>query len=287
MSLMRLINRFYPSRPIGTDPLIDHGDPLQAQRFQPLSIKSLRLTPFIANKLLARRLPVTLEFHPDWRLTVVFPYRNRPDQLRTHLPRIKAYLDAQQIPHQLVVVEQTDGKPFNRGKLLNIGAHLFWQQSDFFAFHDIDMIPLHACYQGCSQPLRLITKMDYTHRTHSEMEQGYFSGVISISKTQFEQANGFSNEYWGWGKEDDDFLFRLLLAGMVPFVDNEGTYIDDDNPADQVVAANVVRKSPNRKRRSLFIRGQIDSSLEGLNSLTFVELDRIETDAYTKVRVEI
>ena len=29
-----------------------------------------------------------------------------------------------------------------------------------------------------------------------------------------------SNEYWGWGKEDDDFFFRLLLAGYLCYFDS-------------------------------------------------------------------
>ena len=36
----------------------------------------------------------------------------------------------------------------------------------------------------------------------------YFGGVTAISSEQFEQINGFSNIFWGWGSEDDDFLER-------------------------------------------------------------------------------
>jgi len=37
----------------------------------------------------------------------------------------------------------------------------------------------------------------------------YFGGVVGIKRTQFELANGFSNKYWGWGGEDDEFLLRI------------------------------------------------------------------------------
>lgn len=29
-----------------------------------------------------------------------------------------------------------------------------------------------------------------------------------MTGNQFEMVNGFSNEYWGWGGEDDDMFVR-------------------------------------------------------------------------------
>lgn len=37
---------------------------------------------------------------------------------------------------------------------------------------------------------------------------GYFGGVSGLSKSQFLKINGFPNEYWGWGGEDDDIFNR-------------------------------------------------------------------------------
>ena len=34
-------------------------------------------------------------------------------------------------------------------------------------------------------------------------------GVASLTKEQFININGFSNEYWGWGAEDDDLSNRV------------------------------------------------------------------------------
>ena len=37
----------------------------------------------------------------------------------------------------------------------------------------------------------------------------FIGGVFLINKEHFEQINGFSGEYWGWGYEDNDLLERM------------------------------------------------------------------------------
>jgi len=36
----------------------------------------------------------------------------------------------------------------------------------------------------------------------------YFGGVVAISPEHFARVNGFSNHFYGWGGEDDDFRQR-------------------------------------------------------------------------------
>jgi len=38
--------------------------------------------------------------------------------------------------------------------------------------------------------------------------KGYFGGVVAISPAHFALVNGFSNRFYGWGGEDDDFRQR-------------------------------------------------------------------------------
>lgn len=38
-----------------------------------------------------------------------------------------------------------------------------------------------------------------------------FGGVSALTKEQYEAVNGFSNSFFGWGGEDDDFYNRFII----------------------------------------------------------------------------
>ena len=39
----------------------------------------------------------------------------------------------------------------------------------------------------------------------------YFGVAVAISPNNYRKINGFSNQFWGWGSEDDDFYNRLVF----------------------------------------------------------------------------
>ena len=41
-------------------------------------------------------------------------------------------------------------------------------------------------------------------------------GALSIRSDQFAAINGFSNQFYGWGGEDDEFHRRLARRGLLP-----------------------------------------------------------------------
>ena len=43
---------------------------------------------------------------------------------------------------------------------------------------------------------------------------GFFGGVSSIRPYHFRLVNGFSNIYFGWGGEDNDFSKRLVKKSI-------------------------------------------------------------------------
>ena len=57
------------------------------------------------------------------KLGIIVPYRDRQEHLEKFIKQIPSYLSNNDIEYELIVVEQSDKKPFNRGKLFNIGAN--------------------------------------------------------------------------------------------------------------------------------------------------------------------
>ena len=55
------------------------------------------------------------------KLGVIIPYRNRLEHLSRFLTCIKTYLNLRKINYEIIVINQDNGKQFNRGMLLNIG----------------------------------------------------------------------------------------------------------------------------------------------------------------------
>jgi hypothetical protein len=275
------LNRWLPSRRLRTDPL--EGVSFEG-RYAPVSIANWKLIPSMARTLLAGRVLRPLSFSTDRRLTVVVPYRDRAQHLEMLVPALAAALRAQNVQGRIVVVEQGPGQPFNRGRLLNIGMQLTADDTDYYCLHDVDALPIVANYACPSQPLRLVTKIVSQQGAGRERDDYYFSGAVSVRKDQAFAANGFSNEYWGWGKEDDDFFFRLLLAGYLCYFDTAGTFQDLPNPKHQSARRrSYVRQ--NRQRRSRLLRGLVDPAQDGLNTVPYRVVEHVEYADYEKIRV--
>ena len=54
--------------------------------------------------------------------TIIIPYRDREKHLTELLNHLHPFLQAQNLSYQIIVIEQEQGKPFNRAKLFNIGV---------------------------------------------------------------------------------------------------------------------------------------------------------------------
>ena len=149
------------------------------------------------------------------KLGIIVPYRNREAHLKMFRESVDAALKKQGIPYELIVVEQLDEKPFNRGKLLNIGFERAKKLGcKYVAFHDVDMIPLKVDYSYSETPIHLATGFEDNPNIKRIVFDEYFGGITMFPVPIFEDINGYSNEYWGWGFEDDDLLYRCKEAGV-------------------------------------------------------------------------
>ena len=160
------------------------------------------------------------------KLAIIVPYRDRQEHLDVFVPHMHEFLKDKGIDYTIFIAEQADDRPFNYGKLCNAVVREIGEDYTYFAFHDIDMLPINdECDYGYpDSPTHLATNVD-THNNQLPYPQ-YFGGVVLISRDDFEKANGYSNEYWGYGFEDLDLLYRLQRSGayLEKFQDLNQTY---------------------------------------------------------------
>ena len=281
------LDPWWPSTRLGHDPL---DELLIEGRYAPVSVANWKLAPGMKRVLLSKRVARPLTFTTDQRLTIVIPFRDRQEHLEMLVPALTATLAKQAVRPHILVVEQLGNELFNRGKLINAGMHYAADRSDYYCVHDVDAIPLDANYLCPSQPLRLVSKV---RRWDGQWRRTpyYFSGAVSVRREQAFWANGFSNCYRGWGKEDDDFFFRLLLADFLCYYDTHGYFEDLPNPPHQQVERTSIQTLPhvkvNRRRRSRLLRGLSDPRHDGLANLEYKVVSAEQHEGYEKICVQI
>ena len=151
------------------------------------------------------------------KLGIIVPYRNRFDHLEEFKKSIVDYLDSNSYENYvIIIVNQDDAKLFNRGMLLNIGFKEAKKQGcDYVVFHDVDMIPKYVNYSYSDKPIHLATNftLEEDEKPRTIFDE-YFGGVTLFPIDKFEEIDGYSNKYWGWGYEDDDLRLRCSEKGI-------------------------------------------------------------------------
>ncbi len=152
------------------------------------------------------------------RLAIVIPFRNRQKHLDELLPRLEEYCS--DFDFKIFVVEQANSLPFNKGILLNIG---FKESEDFdyWAFNDVDYYPEEADYSYAPGVAHLAYYVDEYgwQLAHNR----FMGGVFITDRPSYMRINGFPNEYWGWGDEDNEIYDRYEMVN-IPVVRRKGRY---------------------------------------------------------------
>jgi len=153
------------------------------------------------------------------KLGICIPYRNRKEHIEKLIPSLTEHLNNLGIPHKFYVGHQVDDKLFNRGAMKNIAAyHAFEDGCDYIAWHDVDMVPNgDSCDYSYPDefPVHIATKLSkYEYKLGYEQ---YFGGVVLFTKDQVLKTNGYSNDYWDWGQEDDDLFWRTYFEGLTTY----------------------------------------------------------------------
>jgi hypothetical protein len=159
----------------------------------------------------------------SYKIGIIVPYRNRFSHLIKFKNHIIPYLTSKGFDFELIIIEQDYAKTFNRGKLLNIGfKYAKILHCDYVVFHDVDMLPVDVDYSYSDIPLQLSSNKGI-------VSDDFFGGVTLFPVQIFEEINGYSNDYWGWGFEDNDLLYRCILKKV--FLDKKEIKICTGNTA--------------------------------------------------------
>jgi len=135
---------------------------------------------------------------------IIIPYRNREYHLKYFLNNTVPLLKKHLKELKVVIIEQTNDKLFNRGKLLNIGYKLYSSIGKYYFTHDVDINPMEETI-----------KKYYTKEIENEIMGIYTSqhntlgGIIKFTNDNFDAINGFPNTIWGWGSEDKALQNRV------------------------------------------------------------------------------
>ena len=217
------------------------------------------------------------------KFAIIIPYRDdikhiREGQLKKFIEIIPDYFKNIKnfYEYKIYLIEQNDkNNKFNRGVLLNVGFLLLKDDYDYFIFHDIDLIPnddLLPYYE--LYPFSPVHIGD----VNSKYSVGgkYFGGVNSFNKIDFELINGFPNNYWGWGGEDDELYDRVVENNLDIIVPIKGDYKEMEH--------NKPTKSEINEKK-IMLRLQHDNwKSNGLNNIYKTNSD-IKSNMNNKLRI--
>jgi hypothetical protein len=149
------------------------------------------------------------------KLGVCVPYRNREEHLKEFVPIVSKFLESKDIDFKIYFAHQVDDKLFNRGAMKNIAAkHAFEDGCDYIVWHDIDMVPEDdTCDYSFPNDNPQHIAVRISQSDYQLKYEEYFGGAVLFSKEQVERTNGYSNDYWDWGMEDDDLFWRCVKEG--------------------------------------------------------------------------
>jgi hypothetical protein len=152
----------------------------------------------------------------ETKTAIIVPFRDlekdkpRTKQLEKLTEYMKSFLAGEK--YKIYVIEQSnDGFKFNRGQLLNIGFEIAAKDGyNNFVFHDVDLLPspeLKKYYTNIpsNEPVHIAAAWDRYNKNPD-----YFGGIVAFSSDMFKKINGYPNNFWGWGGEDDELYKRAV-----------------------------------------------------------------------------
>jgi hypothetical protein len=151
------------------------------------------------------------------------PVQNREGQLQKIIPYLEKMLKSPWFKYKIYIIEQSDDdNKFNRGKLLNVGYKVALKDKcKYFIFHDVDLLAdTNAIKYYQIYPDKMIHIANIWTEKYSY--ENFIGGIISVNNNDFKKINGFPNNYWGWGGEDDEMLRRIRINKLQVYKPTQG-----------------------------------------------------------------
>uniref|UniRef100_K3X9X5 Galactosyltransferase C-terminal domain-containing protein n=1 Tax=Globisporangium ultimum (strain ATCC 200006 / CBS 805.95 / DAOM BR144) TaxID=431595 RepID=K3X9X5_GLOUD len=232
------------------------------------------------------------------RVAIIVPFRDsHPAQKRqAHLdkfvPHMTALLTKQDelsAFHIFIMEQSLDGRKFNRGKLLNAGSDIARNDYDVFIFHDVDLLPgddlgQYYAHNPVDGPFHIARVWD---RYNSNPK--YFGGIVAFSRRDFIKINGFPNNFWGWGGEDDELYCRVVKKKLTIHAPLSGTITDlEEMKLEDKLEALRATKWKCTVKRELLKEHVRTWKHNGIKSLRYTYVDAVAlNDFCTKITVDL
>lgn len=214
-------------------------------------------------------------------VAIVIPYRDRSEHLDLFLQHMHPFLQRQQLQYGVFVVEQSERRAFNRAKLFNIGFTEALARDSYccFVFHDVDLLPIDArnMYRCERFPRHLSSAIDVFRFVLPYPD--LFGGAVAVRADQFRELNGFSNEFFGWGGEDDDLQRRIRARGL--------SVIRWPASVSRYTMLAHAKAKPSLQRQELLRSAESRYEMDGLNNLRYQVLALEEKPLYTRILVDV
>ena len=159
------------------------------------------------------------------RTAILIPLQGRDYNAKTFIFNIHAFARRQLLTYQLFLIEQISplGHRFNKGRLFNAAIRYIREETALnitcLILHDVDLIPEHdgnfySCEPNHPKHTTIRVRPVLSTQSYTRFYEFLIGGVLLLSFDMYQNVNGFSNSYWGWGGEDDDLSLRFIERRM-------------------------------------------------------------------------
>ena len=240
----------------------------------------------LINDLSKIRKPIIPDMN-DNSLSLIVAYRDPGDgsrkaQLDIFLKQMQTILETRTNYHIYIIEQESDRNDynslsdeykqidskmakFNLGRIKNIGFQIASKDNKdidnhYYILSDVDLIPsmdlLKDYLRYPKKPIHLANRG--TRYNLDGKNEDFLGGVLSINKEDFTKSNGYPNNFWGWGGEDDVLSSRLRLKN-----------IDIDKPEESVIdleemtfeEKNIILKQNKYKEMQKWEKSCIDNNI--------------------------